>query len=474
MGGRSKLLSIIGIVALLAFAAALRLYRVEKRSFSIDESTSLFFATSHEWRALFWDNHPPLYAFILKLWLAIAPLTELGARSLSVLFSLIGVVALFEAGRWSGSLKRGFAAGFLFSVSTLSIRYSQEARMYELLEALTCVQIAILYYHRAYPKDRRALIALGATVFASALTHVFGLMATMLLFPGWVSELPQRHKHRAFLTMLAAVFAVATLAFFIIDVRYFEWQRRGFEFSASGPVKLYQFLNAFGQRDPVVMVLMGLTVAFTWIHRDERERRFCRSLLLCLGALVLAVFGFEWFFERRALIPRYLIFLNPLLIWLAVLGFETIGQFLPSAWLRRTLGAVALLGFAVFTSNAYYLGAQDWRGLAGIAVREKAELVMSTRPLGFGVPYYSSHGIPFERFRADDSLLDTVTRRLKTYKRIMIVDDNESRLAYHTSLILAMSAAGLAYRTFDFVDSDAGSVFGILIFSPGLSPDASK
>jgi hypothetical protein len=131
---------LIYIVALLLLAYALRVFRIDNQSIWWDEGISLHLATSSAAeiaRDRLNNIHPPLYFFILKLWVSLVGASPFAGRYLSALAALGQVAVVFVlAQRWrrgeGGFLVPWLAAG-LMAVSPLSVIYGQEIRVYAML-----------------------------------------------------------------------------------------------------------------------------------------------------------------------------------------------------------------------------------------------------------------------------------------------------------------------------------------------------
>lgn len=121
------------------FAAALRFYRLGAQSLWSDEGNSV--AMAHRTFAEIAartarDIHPPLYYWLLKIWVAFWGDSEFAVRALSAMLGVLLVAAVFRLGkRWYGR-SAGLAAALLTAVNPFQLYYAQEARMYMLLTLL--------------------------------------------------------------------------------------------------------------------------------------------------------------------------------------------------------------------------------------------------------------------------------------------------------------------------------------------------
>lgn len=123
---------LIGGMAL--FAAILRVAYLGRESLWYDEAFSYLAATlspAQIWSNAIQSSHPPLYYFLLHLWLRLVPDQDAALRLLGTVWNLALIPtayglsrALLEQGRLA------LTAAFLVAVSPFHILYSQELRMY--------------------------------------------------------------------------------------------------------------------------------------------------------------------------------------------------------------------------------------------------------------------------------------------------------------------------------------------------------
>ncbi|MGH8004707.1 MAG: glycosyltransferase family 39 protein, partial [Limisphaerales bacterium] len=79
---------------------------------------------------------PPLYYFLLNLWIKLFGTGEAAVRSLSAVFFIFSLFAIYVLGKTLFDKKAGLLGAFLCMVSPLTIQHAQDARMYSLLALL--------------------------------------------------------------------------------------------------------------------------------------------------------------------------------------------------------------------------------------------------------------------------------------------------------------------------------------------------
>ncbi len=153
------------LILLLAFG--LRFYRLDAQSLWNDEGTSV--AVAQRDLATIADDaasdiHPPLYYWLLSVWVRLFGVEEAAVRSLSALLGVILVALTYGLGRLLVGRWVGLVAALLAAIHPFQVYYSQEARMYMLLAVLTAG--AMLALVRIV--GRGSWAAWGALVFLEA------------------------------------------------------------------------------------------------------------------------------------------------------------------------------------------------------------------------------------------------------------------------------------------------------------------
>src|SRR5690606_18656502 len=132
-----RLRSLAALVALLLFAALVRIHDIAAQSIWADEGfTYLTTQPPDLLPMLRGDVHPPLYFLGMKYWASAAGVSELALRLPSALASVVTVALVYLLGRdlvrWRGehpdSSPVPLIAALLMALSDLEIDLSQEAR----------------------------------------------------------------------------------------------------------------------------------------------------------------------------------------------------------------------------------------------------------------------------------------------------------------------------------------------------------
>jgi 4-amino-4-deoxy-L-arabinose transferase-like glycosyltransferase len=197
-------------------ACSLRVYRIGAQELWLDESYSFLLATTPEWfgPATLSNNSPPLYHFLLRVWMCVVGDSESAIRLLSAFFGTICVIAVIWCGRVIFSPTVGLWSGGFAAVSPFHIFYSQEARGYALLSAALMVTYALMA--RAIRQNSRFSWVLVSISTAVALySHnlaIIGLIPTVLLVWAEGSNQQSRSPGGSYAGAMAAAFLL-----------YFPW-----------------------------------------------------------------------------------------------------------------------------------------------------------------------------------------------------------------------------------------------------------
>jgi hypothetical protein len=318
-----------GLVAILAFAFALRLYRLGAESLWYDETVSVYLA-GQSLPALVahtaGDIHPPGYYLLLHAWTRLAGSSDFAVALPSLFFGLLLVALAFRLGARLFGPGVGLLAAFLVALSPFTLWYSQEVRMYTLGAALgmglLLVVVALLWPAR----ERRggdwplllAYAVLGALGLWVLYYFAFLLVAINLMVGlWWLAHLFDRPLRWAQDRLRAGSsggrwlgrWAVAQLAVLAL---YAPWIPIAWRQATNPPVPPWRSFTGLGD-------LLLQTWSALSLGQSVDPARVWPVLLLFAGLFALALFVRR----RRERAPACLlagyVFLPVLLIYLASL-----------------------------------------------------------------------------------------------------------------------------------------------------------
>ncbi len=397
------------LVLILLLALFLRSYRLDGQSLWADEGNSAALAgrtLATITRDAARDIHPPLYYYLLHLWVRLWGQSEIALRSLSALAGTLLVFATFLLGRELFPRRVACVAALLAAVSPFQVYYSQEARMYVLV-ALWSALAMLCFVRWLRSWTERAESARGRVIPSAVLyvcfttaalyTHYFAFTVPLVTNLAYVLAMvgfPAVRRPRRIGAWAAAQLAVVAL--------YLPWLRlAGGQLTTWPAVSepfslrflLEELLRVFSlglsverETTPVVLgfgllLLLGALPLVLWSRRGGRPallgRRQLAALLftlLYLGVPVLAMYVLSQ--SRPAYDPKFLLLVTPAFHLLVARGIG--GEWLTTsvegrarAVTRWGLTGVLLL-FVLSAStlslrNYYYderYARDDYRGMA--------------------------------------------------------------------------------------------------------------
>jgi len=199
------------VAGLTVLGAALRFARLGAQGFWFDEGNTALLVHLPPGRMLGLipqsESTPPLYYCVAWLWARAFGFSEAGLRSLSAVAGVVAIPVAYATGRKLISKRVGVIAAALTACSPLLIWYSQEARSYSLLVALSAVSLLAL----AYALEQPAPLTLGFWVLACGLTLATHYYAVLVIVPEslWLIA---AHRHRRSAQAAVGIVALCGLA----------------------------------------------------------------------------------------------------------------------------------------------------------------------------------------------------------------------------------------------------------------------
>ena len=177
------------LILILLLAFALRVFHLDTQSIWYDEGLSLYLAQQPLAQNIALSattDHPPLHTLLLGGWLAFTGDSDFAVRFFSVILGVLLVALTFALGRAIDE-RAGLIAAGLLAVSPFAVYYSQEARDYALLTALTLTAtLAFVRLLRGERRWRNGLAYVGAMI-AALYTHYFAAFAWAAINVAWLA-----------------------------------------------------------------------------------------------------------------------------------------------------------------------------------------------------------------------------------------------------------------------------------------------
>ncbi|MDL1895795.1 hypothetical protein FBQ82_05945 [Anaerolineae bacterium CFX7] len=393
------------VLALTLVAFGLRVFQLDKQSLWYDEAFSVFLsrfdlATITARTAA--DIQPPLYYYLLNLWMTLAGDSEFAVRFLSLFFGVLTIPLMFATARRLFNPVTGLFAALIATFSALYLWYSQEARMYTLITFLGLLSsYALLRVLRpsspalcSKGTGRRWWIVFAVANIAAVYTHyfAFALIAFQFIYALYVI-LTQREKRAlwrgALISFAAILLAFLPWAPFMLnrlgeDVSYFR-----------GELKLDEALRHIGINFAVgesALEQIAQTIALVWLvalaialiayfiqNRKSKieNRNSFAPLVFALLYLVIPLVLLLFLFSRNPKFnARYLMLASPGLYLMLAAGLASLWHMLSArnviarvaSGAALALMAIALFGSSLYAiNNAYFDPAftkADFRGVA--------------------------------------------------------------------------------------------------------------
>lgn len=143
-----KYFSLFYLGGIFILAAILRLNHLSLRPLWLDEASianSLVAPLSDSWQTLINSGNNAAYFYLLKGWSLFFGDSDATLRSLSVILSLLSIIAIYKFGVRLGGKIAGLWAAFLLAISYFSIFYAIQVRHYSL-----AILLSILSYYQFY------------------------------------------------------------------------------------------------------------------------------------------------------------------------------------------------------------------------------------------------------------------------------------------------------------------------------------
>jgi 4-amino-4-deoxy-L-arabinose transferase-like glycosyltransferase len=396
-----------------------KFYQIDYRSFSFDELYGVVASLEPNFdnyldNWIRYDTNPPLYYFVLKIWLKIVPSNEFWVRLLSVLFILIasvifihGIKKRFENQTWFYLLLLvGANFGFLF--------FAQEGRAYALMLLFICMQLLCfidLIETKHLKAFSRKLVPFTVYTVLSSYTHYTGFIFSciLILFLIAVHRKEKQIMLRIFLSsigcLLLGLFWVQNFIFvFSID--------KSFVINPTlSIVKEIVSMLLFGYTNIgkvlSILFISGLAFYFFGIQKEFKRLKISHQNITILGVFGLGIIVLSpiipYFFQYR-----HYIFLIPILLLFFSLILSSINF---SANTNNLFICLAIVIVCTQGLSLYKSKREEWRQAVKYIV--DANKNNKTTVIILGEPWQKMHST---YLKSDPGYLNVSIRRKSFYQ----------------------------------------------------------
>jgi len=362
-----------GFIILLAFG--LRLFAIARQDIWGDEAFSIWLSSQPlpEVVAGGADTHPPLYPFLLFVWLRLAGSSPLAVRFLSAFIGTLTVPVVWVLGRRVFGRTTSLLAALLAAVSPVLVYYSQEARMYGLVTLLAAA--SIYWAVRVFQKPRGVgpWLAYFLTTLGAAYTHYYAFFVILAQNLVIVLTLLRRRKKSALIRWLAvqAALALAYVPWILVQsgflsgkasTRFDEWNLPTALRIAGEPLGSFGAGLTLPPAPSWIVTGLFLIAIAAGLVALLRRRRGPESWLIV--AYLFLPLGLAWLVNpiMPFFYARYLLLIAPAFYLLAAWGLVSLGRL----WRPLTIiGAVPLLAGSLVGLGSYYTDEAHVRGRYG-------------------------------------------------------------------------------------------------------------
>lgn len=356
-----------GLSALTLLGAALRIAALGRKSFWLDELSSIGICTAPRdvfvRTILHHEGNMALYYLLLRPWLSLGT-SEASVRLFSAIAGVAAIPMMYFLARRIFSPETSAIAAALLAVSPCAIVYSQEARGYSLLVLFV---LASTYAFVCLVERPSVEVAVSYGVLAALMMycHFFGALVIVAQFAS-LAFLPKRRLPCK--ALLASVAVLALLGWPVVwmvltqDSAHLDWVPRPslLEFYHLGIFLAGESGKALGG----ILLAIELVLLFVFLRNFLRSSRAAamghwKRALVVSGLLTPILITLAASAARPIFFHRFLIICLPFWVLMVAGGLEQIGSHQARRWILITVTVLSM--FVAIAS--YSKVREDWRSV---------------------------------------------------------------------------------------------------------------
>ena len=419
----------IAALMLLLVAFGVRLWGLDAQSLWEDETWTAAMATRpimESYRLALADGvHPPLYYAITRLVVLLGQ-GEWILRWPSAMFGVLAVALIFRLAKAVWDSRAALWASALMSVQPFAVWYSQEARQYSLLIALS-LGVMLAFVHLAQSRTRLRWLSFILVSALAYLTHYFALLLPFVQFIWLVISIRRNHTlmRNWVMAQAAAVVPVALwiMLFLQLPERNFGigWLQR--PDLAAIPRTLWRMIYYTPLSLPWTVGGWAVALALAWLFLRRQPAGWPAGRPL-VGQWLVTPIIFVWLISQRRPFyhDRFFIICLPAALLTLAAGLDAI----QSPPVRRGLGLclLTLSLWTVFQFHTPEYSKEDWRQI-GAWLRAEGRagdvIVLPDQKMTFPLSYYYTDEIPIATTLDYWKGLPALQEWGKQYQRLWVI-----------------------------------------------------
>ncbi|TKJ41589.1 hypothetical protein CEE37_03220 [candidate division LCP-89 bacterium B3_LCP] len=348
---------VIALIVLFLSAILFRLIRLFDLDLNFDESVLLLLSNSSFGEIFEFcktDNFPPLYPWMIKLWVSISEDVR-WYRLFGALMGALTPPVAYLLGREVVGRRLGWILGAATAISVSLIFYSQFVRMFNAQPLLVC--LSVYWFLKALRTNQpKYWLFTGLANLVGFYIYVFSifLFCAEIVVLIIIYRVDLKKYARPFIASIPFFIGVAiwlpiTLSryeqmagtFWISPLKWFDYIEVLFTVGTGTDFRNHHLLGGLVNLPFIIGSILGIS--------QSRFDKNIRSIFLIL-LLVLCSFTIVSLMGQSFMLGRYLIFILPLYLTLATVGWFSVKNV---RW--RNLGLVFLTFSMVISLSYYYI-----------------------------------------------------------------------------------------------------------------------
>lgn len=389
----------VGLLLVLFANVAVRVHCLSCKPFWFDECFSAEVARL-DWRnflhLMWWrEANMSLYYVLLRIWLHLGHGPE-WIRGLSVLMAAGAVLSVYWVARLLFDRRIALMSAALLAFNAFDLRYSQEARSYELFVLLTALSSGFLISWLRLPNNRHKRLGYILTMILAAYAHFYALimLAVHWMIVRWWKS-PQRDQLQTKQIRQAWIaIGVGVLPLIVFIAK-----------TGAGPIKwiprpglrdLWTFCTNLTSGMPALYAAAGVAALIPLgrrLFQRQQSWQVWRHQFLLLWLVFPIVLTFLLSFARPVFLPRYMIFCLPALVILVAAGVASLRH--------RWATALSFLAILILSARLIpFVYSNDFDNERDASAQASNFILDNAGPEDAVIFHIAETRIPYEFFRS--------------------------------------------------------------------------